>query len=631
MASTRTIDVDLLEVGDLVLIPSGASPPLDAQLVGKIGTLEKESTMNDTGSEIPFATFSEAAISGESRPVNKHLGDSLYAGTANQAPYSLLGKVEARSGNCVIDSVVDAVRSAGTSGQKASLERLADRVTAHFVPAIVLIALVVFFIWLVILFSGAVSDKWIQNHVHISSGSLTGSKVLYALQFGVSCLVIACPCGIGLAAPTAYMVGIGLASKHGILVQGGGQAFEIAVQFAKSPKFLPLKHYDRHFVFDKTGTLTTGSSGQITHSTFATCEQRHDGHMWDRRAILKAIECVENSSTHPIGVAIRQWCLDELNQDAHTNSQEVLNTNVTILSIDELAGRGLRAKVALEGTEAPITFFIGSQRLVTSDAAVTLDNHQAQQATSWQNEGASVVYVALCPTNDSGAASLFAMLAVTDSLRSEAAKVIHELQSRFKASVWMVSGDTQRTARAVGAQAGIADNQVAAEVLPAEKASWVDKIRLCSVDPGQDVEKLATDSRQSRGQSLVAFVGDGINDAPALAAADLSIALGSGSTLAQSNATFVLMDTASEDRQSQPLLSLLTLLSLSRATHSKVWQNLGWAIIFNVVFVPLAAGVLVPAGFTLGPSWSGLAMALSSTSVVLNALALRLWRPPRTK
>lgn len=681
LGSTKTVDIDLLDIHDLVLVPSGASPPLDAELVGHLGDkarANEEGAAADAGALqatrpnaiIDIATFSESAISGEARPVTKRVGDAVFAGTANQSPHAIIARVTARAGSCVIDGVVDAVRSAGSAGQKASLERLADRLTAHFVPAIVAASILVLVIWLIVLFSGAVSDDWVRQHASRASSSggdsLAEAKILYAIQFAVSCLVIACPCGIGLAAPTAHVVAIGLASKHGILVQGGGQAFEMAVKFATASRAgflrcLLRKGHDHHhlgggrksaFVFDKTGTLTTGSDGQVTQSKlFATDRSATDGpDSWSDQLILLAVQKVEASSTHPVGAAIGLWCRERL-ADAELDSGQI-----DIVTIDEFAGRGLRTRVRKTDCDAEAYVYIGSQRLVKEEmqSLLTLVPDTKATAEAWQDAGGSVVYIAIqyldCPSAAAAfsppLARLVALLSVSDPERPEAESVVRHLTSN-RAACWIVSGDAPRTTHAVANRIGIASSHVVAGVLPTDKADWVARIRrLPSTEPMSqvDVEKLAAAvSHDDQGKAamaekakhtdslgcLIAFIGDGINDAPALAAADMSIALGSGSTLAQSSASFVLMGGGGGDASSsRPLLALPVLLSLSRATHNKVWQNLAWACVFNGVCLPMAAGVLVPAGFTLGPSWSGLAMALSSTAVVLNALALRLWRPP---
>lgn len=235
---TETVPAELLEVGDLVWIPSGASPPLDGYFVATASVQE--------------ASFDEASLSGEARPASKHDGDLLYTGTVNVAPHPVLARVAVSSGRSMIDEILEVVREAG--GRKASIERLADQITSYFVPAIVAVSILVFAVWLVVLYSGAVSEDWIGRHV--PQASEKGARALFALEFAVSCLVIACPCGIGLAAPTAQVVGIGLASRRGILVNGGGEAFQLAARAARGKQRFVI-------VFDKTGTITQGGEGKV--------------------------------------------------------------------------------------------------------------------------------------------------------------------------------------------------------------------------------------------------------------------------------------------------------------------------------------------------------------------------------
>ena len=574
-SAVTTVAVELLEVNDIVLVPSGSSPPLDSTLV---------SSTDDQS-----VTFLESAISGEAKAVVKSDGDQLYAGTVNQSKSAILARVQALAGDSLIDNVIEIVQS--SSSRKADVEQLADRVTSHFVPIIVALALVVLIIWLSVLYSpGTVSDQWKQEH--IQNFTQSGSQLLYALQFAVSVLVIACPCGIGLAAPTAQIIAIGLASKHGILVQGGGQAFQSAVQFAN-------KRAPKAFVFDKTGTITYGNEGSVQEAHVSSLPAH-----WTEEDLVKAIWLVEGNSGHPISVGVRGWC----------EAQSMKPSDVQIEGVDEVAGRGLKARTLLHNTRDVL--LIGSFAFMQEESSVevSLANEMQGRVTEWQDRGASVVFVAI---RSEKSLDVVAVMSLADTIRPEATAIINVLKRSFNGQVWMVSGDTVHTAKVIASQVGIAEENVVASVLPTQKAEWVDRIKKISSNDLEGQQKEGTLNRR-----LVAFVGDGINDAPALSSADLSIALGSGSSLATSTASFILLNSQS------PLASIPAILSLSKATNFKIWQNLGWACAFNIVFIPIAAGAFVPKGFTFGPSWSGLAMALSSVSVVLNALTLRLWRAP---
>ncbi|UZJ55831.1 hypothetical protein CBS101457_005151 [Exobasidium rhododendri] len=580
-SAVATLEVELLEVGDLVLVPSGASPPLDSTLVATPTN--------------PTATFLESAISGEAKPVIKRDGDQLYAGTVNQTQSAIIARVQTVAGCNLIDSVIEIVQS--SSSKKADVEQLADKVTSHFVPLIVLLAVLVLAIWVAVLYSpGLVSEQWKEKHIRNYFQS--GSRFLYALQFAVSVLVVACPCGIGLAAPTAQIIAIGLASKQGILVQGGGQAFQSAVQFSK-------RNSPKAFVFDKTGTITHGSEGSVSEAHFESLPSD----AWTKEALCKAVWLMEGNSGHPISAGIRTWC-EQSTLDSAT---------VEIEQVDEVTGRGLKGVARLR--ESRINLLIGSLAFLQDQSAdqFSLSDACRDKVTAWQGQGASVVLVAASKVDEEEAlpCKLVFMLALADTVRGEAMPTIDHLKRKLCGQIWMVSGDTLQTAKAIASQVGIAESNVVAGVLPAGKADWIEKIKQISDDPGHDHE-----SQDAKNKRLVAFVGDGINDAPALSSADLSIALGSGSSLATSTASFILLNSE------RPLASIPAIISLSRATQSKIWQNLAWACAFNVVFIPIAAGAFVQKGFTFGPSWSGLAMALSSVSVVLNALTLRFWRAP---
>ena len=558
---TDTVAVDLLEIGDLVLIPSGSSPPLDGTFVGS------------------KAQFDESSLSGEARPVSKKHGDEVFSGTANVSSHPVIARVSTLPGHSMIDDILDVVREA--SGRKASIEQLADAITGIFVPCIVYLSLFVLALWSLILSRGWVSDQWIRDHVPHYRES--GARFLFALQFAISCLLISCPCAIGLAAPTAQLSGIGLASQQGILVNGGGEAFRTASAAARGKKKLTV-------VFDKTGTITRGEAGTIVDHVFLS------GGKVDEQVLLKCVALAEQGSTHPIGVSLRSFCQARL-EDSKAHEDPSLE------SVEEEAGKGMRAHFRLtDGSE--VELLVGNRKLMDS-AGVTWTADLESTVSQWQGEAKSVVFIA------TAAGGLSAALAVSDTIRPEAGWVIRYLRERYDADVWMVSGDNERTARAVAAAVGIADTNVVAGVLPTEKRDWVEALQ-----SGRSLEPASP-------RSVVCFVGDGINDSPAIAASDLGIALGSGSSIAHSSADFILL------QRTAPLVSIASVLSLARATDLKILSNFAWAFVFNVSLVPIAAGILMPLGIKLGPELSGMAMALSSTSVVLNSLSLRLWSPPK--
>ena len=611
-SKTEVIDVDMLEVGDLVLVPYGSSPPLDGSFVG-----------TSTGKQDAQGLLDESSLSGEARPVSKKVGDSIYAGTINVSPSAIFARVGVLPGSCMIDEILDVVQE--SAGKKASIAQLADKITGVFVPVIVYISLSVFLLWALLLYSGALSEAWQAKHVpHYGE---PGAKLLWALQFGISCLLVACPCGIGLAAPTSQLAGIGLASKHGILVNGGGEAFRAASAAARGSAELVV-------VFDKTGTITKGEAVKVTSHRFAAAfESSSTPHKasssLDQDTLLRCIDLVEQSSTHPYATAVRGFVAERLGQSEP--AEHAPSSLPKLTDVSEVAGKGVRATFEVEGASS-FLLLIGNKRLMDEieGAYSRMDSSIQKAEREWWAAANSVIYVAYQPASAPGDIGL--ALAISDVIRPEASWVISHLQQRFGAEVWMVSGDNEATARGVASQVGIASSHVVAGVLPVQKKEWVERLQLPPSE--RELEHVTPRKPSSRSswwrgggrggkQRMVCFVGDGINDSPALSSASLGIALGSGSSIAHSSSDFILL------RRHSPLLSLPLLLTLSRATYLKIWTNFGWAFVFNLCLIPVAAGALVGIGIGLGPALSGLAMAFSSTSVVLNSLTLRWWRPEK--
>ncbi|CDR99338.1 related to CCC2-copper resistance-associated P-type ATPase [Sporisorium scitamineum] len=614
LAQSRTelIDVDMLEIGDFVLVPCGSSPPLDGTFAG-----------TPTGKQDAVGLLDESSLSGEARPVSKSLGESLFAGTINVSPIALFAQVGVLPGSCMIDDILDVVQE--SAGKKASIAQLADKITGVFVPVIVYISLLVFILWTLLLYSGALTESWQARHVpHYGE---FGAKLLWALQFGISCLLVACPCGIGLAAPTSQLAGIGLASKHGILVNGGGEAFRAASAAARGSAELVV-------VFDKTGTITKGEAVKVTAFRFASAfsSKTNNGEEGlDQETLLRCVDLVEQASTHPYAGAVRGFIAQRL-KESGTSAASPLPK---LVDVAEVAGKGLRASFESDKGEN-FLLLIGNKRLMEEieGSYTRMDQSIRSAEGEWSAAANSVLYVGYQPSSSKGEISL--ALAASDEIRPEASWVISHLKQRFSAEVWMVSGDNEATAKGVASQVGIAASHVVAGVLPVQKKEWVERLQLTSRQ--RDHESTApasSDANQhprrrrwwpggsSSKPRMVCFVGDGINDSPALSSASLGISLGSGSSIAHSSSDFILL------RRTSPLLSLPLLLSLSNATYLKIWSNFAWAFVFNLCLIPVAAGALVGVGVGLGPALSGLAMAFSSTSVVVNSLTLRWWRPER--
>ncbi len=495
------IEVALGEVmtGDLVVIRPGERIPVD-------GTVEEGRSDVD-----------EALITGESMPVIKETGATVTGGAINGTGL-LRVRVTAVGANTTLARIIKMVE--GAQASKAPVQRLVDKVSAIFVPIVLAIAVVTFGVW------------W----------GIDGDFA-HAFIAAVSVLVVACPCALGLATPTAIMVGTGVAARAGILI--------------KDAESLEHGHRINIVVLDKTGTLTEGRPG-VTDVAAAEGEAPDD--------LVRLAAALQHGSEHPLARAV----LDHA---------DALGVTVPAASdFQSLTGRGVRAVV--EGR----TLYLGSRRLVTEIGAAS-DPFEAR-AQDWEHLGRTVMWLAEAGDTP----RVLGVIAAADRIKATAKAAVARLGELGVRTV-MLTGDNARTADAVGRDIGIAT--IIAGVLPDDKADEVRKL-------------------QQGGAQIVAMVGDGINDAPALAAADVGIAMGTGTDVAMHTAGITLM-------RGDPLL-IADAIRASRATYRKIWQNLFWAFIFNLVAIPLAA-----AGF-LSPAVAGGAMSMSSVSVVSNALLLRRWR-----
>ena len=556
-SNITTVNVDLLEFGDIVRVLHGASPPCDGVVV-----------LGET-------KFDESSLTGESRLMKKAIGDELFSGTVNKgAPVSM--KITGVAGSSMLDQIVKAVREGQT--RRAPMERIADRLTSYFVPFITYLAISIWIIWLSLGLSGALP---------LSYRSKDSGWVAWSLQFAIAVFVVACPCGLALAAPTALFVGGGLAAKYGILVKGGGEAFE------KASKLDAI-------VFDKTGTLTLGGEPKVTD--FEVFAQGSDDEATIVKAkILGAVQSLEDNSSHTIAKALVSFCKKET------------TTRVEVENVEEVAGHGMTGTYR-EKDKVDQTMIIGNEALL-SDHAVIIPPEAQSTLDQWKSEGKSVALAAVSDKDGANTSPwrLVAVFAVSDPIRPESRSIIKALQDRGK-DVWMLSGDNQITANAIGAQLGIHSSKIIAGVLPSQKAEKIQYLQKSL--KARDLNGL----EHAQNRALVAMVGDGINDSPALTVADVGIAIGSGSDIAISSAEFVLV--------SSNLNSLITLLDLSKFVFRRIKFNFGWALVYNMIALPVAGGALYPivsggSHVRLDPVWASLAMAASSISVVLSSLSLR--------
>ena len=494
-----------VQVGDLVRIRPGERIPVDGDVVEGASTVD------------------ESMLTGESRPVEKAGGDPVYAGTVNFTG-SFVFRATRVGATTTLARIIRLVEEA--QGSRAPIQRLADRVAAVFVPVVLAIAAATFVGW------------WLLG---------PPPSLLHALTNAVAVLVIACPCAMGLATPTAIMVGTGRGAEHGVLI--------------RSAAALETLHKADTFVFDKTGTVTLGR--QTVTEVVALPPATEDD-------VLAVAAAAEQGSEHPIATAVV----------ARAKERGLALPPVTAFAA--VAGQGIDA-MAPEGR-----VLLGNRAFLQSRGVDV--SALVPRASALAAEGKSVVYLAL-------ALRPLGLLAVADSIKPEAARTMAALGGRG-AAVVMLTGDDRATAAAIAASAGI--ERVLAEVLPADKAREIEQLRVAG--------------------HRVAMVGDGINDAPALARADVGIAMGSGTDVAIEAADVTLMR--------GDLWGVVVAYDLSRKTIRIVKQNLLWAFGYNVVLIPVAAGLLYPVwGVLLSPMLAGAAMAFSSVSVVTNSLRLKRWRP----
>lgn len=457
-----SIPAEHIELGDYLLIQPGAVPPADGDIVH--GT----------------TTFDESSLTGEFMPVQKAPGDAIMTGTIN-----LTAPVVIRVNNVGEETMLQKIVHAVAEGQnrKAPIERLADKITSVFIPIVVYLSLAVLAIWLGLSLGHAIPDSYLPG-----GRTSAGDRVFFAFEFAISCLVIACPCGIGLAAPTAQAVGAGMAAKAGILAQGGGEAFQSAAKVDT-------------VVFDKTGTLTLGEA------IVADVLIAEKVPLW----VFAAVRMMEGGSSHPLALAISDYC---------SRTYGDRTEGVRILHSDEVSGRGVRATISVDGQNGSSIskiLFVGNEAFILEDNHATLPAQLlTPQVQKWRESGHSVVLVAVGDTDgDDVSCQVQGFLAIADTIRPESAQTVARLQASGR-EVFMLTGDNEITARAVAHRLGIDAEHVKAGVLPQEKAEFIAKLQDRSIE-----QRHWWSSRSTEHRSIVAFCGDGLNDSAALARADV--------------------------------------------------------------------------------------------------------------
>lgn len=556
-SNDRQVDVQFLDSGDFIRISTGESPAVDCVLV-------------EGSSE-----FDESALTGESDPVKHSPGHQVFSGTVNVGSTSVIARILSVDGDSLIDQIVSTVRDGQM--KKAPIQRLADVLTGYFVPIIVIFATLTWVVWLSLAYGGVLPQSYLDIQI--------GGWTVWSLEFAIAVFVIACPCGIGLAAPTALFVGSGLAAKYGILAKGGGAAFQDAAT-------------TNLVCFDKTGTLTYGKMS-VTDFAFVA-DPKHKTTL--ELFALQLTRDLELSSNHPIATAIKNFVKSDF------EGKQPLSSN-KIPQVETIPGKGLKGKIMFDTSDGawsefePEQVILGNEALL-KDFNVSVTEEEQNLLNEWKTNQKSVVNIALMAPKLFGDSEyhLIAVLACRDAVRAETKQVISFLQNKG-IECWMITGDNKLTADAVGHEIGIAPERIISEVLPDEKQAQVEML-------------LKKDGK------VVAMVGDGINDAPALATAAVGIALSSGTDLAVTSSDFILLN------KTHPILTLCTLLDLAQVVFRRVKFNFCWALIYNLIGLPIAAGVIYPyKNLRLNPVWASAAMAASSVSVVTSSLLLRLYRP----
>lgn len=497
------IPVEEVEVGDIIIVKPGEKIPVDGEVAEG------------------HTSIDESMLTGESIPVGKKIGDKIYAASINGNGFVKFRATKVGS-DTALAQIIKLVEDA--QGSKAPIAQMADIVSGYFVPIVFGIAVLAATAWLI-----------------------SGQSLAFSLSIFIAVLVIACPCALGLATPTAIMVGTGKGAEYGVLIKGG--------------ESLETAHKINTIVFDKTGTITEGKP-EVTDIVIASDITRNK--------LLQIAASAEKGSEHPLGEAIVRGAVKE--------KIEILPVQV----FDAIPGYGIKVRINNEN------ILLGNHKLMI-EQGISIGDYQAV-SDQLANEGKTPMYIAV---NDKFAG----IIAVADVVKDSSAKAINKLH-KMGIEVAMITGDNKKTAEAIAKQVGI--DRVMAEVLPQDKANEVKKLK----EMGR----------------IVSMVGDGINDAPALAQADVGIAIGSGTDVAMESADIVLIRS--------DLMDVPTAIQLSISTIINIKENLFWAFGYNVLGIPIAAGILyLFGGPVLNPIFAAAAMSLSSVSVLANALRLKAFKP----
>ncbi|XP_041076119.1 copper-transporting ATPase 1-like isoform X2 [Polyodon spathula] len=579
--SEEQVEVELVQRGDIVKVVPGGKFPVDGRVI-------EGHSMAD-----------ESLITGEAMPVTKKPGSSVIAGSINQHG-SLLVTATHVGADTTLSQIVKLVEEAQTS--KAPIQQFADKLSGYFVPFIVGVSVITLIAWIVI---GFVDFELVEKYFQGYNKSISRTEVVirFAFQASITVLCIACPCSLGLATPTAVMVGTGVGAQNGILIKGGEP--------------LEMAHKINTVVFDKTGTLTHGTPKVIQAKLLVESNQM------PRSKLLVIVGTAENNSEHPLGAAVTKYCKQMLgteslgsctdfqtvpgcgvsckvsntesllrnreNESEERNSRDAVLVQIEDRTADHTHPLIIEPKPSTSVISQTYTVLIGNREWMRRNG-LDIKSDIDDAMIKHERKGRTAVLVAIDGL-------LCAVIAIADTVKPEAALAVYTLKS-MGLEVILMTGDNSKTARAIAAQVGI--TKVFAEVLPSHKVAKVEQL-------------------QKEGKH-VAMVGDGVNDSPALAMADVGIAIGTGTDVAIEAAGVVLIR--------NDLLDVVASIDLSKKTVRRIRINFVFALIYNIVGIPVAAGVFLPIGLVLQPWMASGAMAASSVSVVLSSLLLKLYTKP---
>uniref|UniRef100_A0A8C7BWK8 Copper-transporting ATPase 1 n=1 Tax=Neovison vison TaxID=452646 RepID=A0A8C7BWK8_NEOVI len=583
LLSEEQVDVELVQRGDIIKVVPGGKFPVDGRVI------EGHSMVD------------ESLITGEAMPVAKKSGSTVIAGSINQNG-SLLIRATHVGADTTLSQIVKLVEEAQTS--KAPIQQFADKLSGYFVPFIVIVSIATLLVWIII---GFLNFEIVETYFpgYNRSISRTETIIRFAFQASITVLCIACPCSLGLATPTAVMVGTGVGAQNGILIKGGEP--------------LEMAHKVKVVVFDKTGTITHGTP--VVNQVKVLVESNKIS----RSKILAIVGTAESNSEHPLGTAITKYCKQELDTETlgtcvdfqvvpgcgisckviniegllHKNNWKIEENNIKNASLVQIGASNeqsstsssmiIDAQLSSALNAQQYKVLIGNREWMIRNGLV-INNDVDDYMTEHERKGRTAVLVAV---DD----ELCGLIAIADTVKPEAELAVRILQS-MGLEVVLMTGDNSKTARSIASQVGI--TKVFAEVLPSHKVAKVKQL-------------------QEEGKR-VAMVGDGINDSPALAMANVGIAIGTGTDVAIEAADVVLIR--------NDLLDVVASIDLSRKTVKRIRINFIFALIYNLVGIPIAAGVFMPIGLVLQPWMGSAAMAASSVSVVLSSLFLKLYRKP---